>query len=92
MNEKIKINKEGTLLQIKVIANASKNELEELDEFFKLRIKAPAVDNKANQEIVKFLSDYFNVKKNNVEIIHGSKSSRKTVLIKEFNYFEDQNG
>lgn len=92
MNEKIKINKEGTLLQIKVIANASKNELEELEEFFKLRIKAPAVDNKANLEIVKFLSDYFNVKRNNVEIVHGNKSSRKTVLIKEFNYFEEKNG
>jgi len=88
MNDKIITNADGTILQIKVVANASKNELEELDEFFKLRIKAPAVDNKANQELTKFLSDFFDVPKSNIEIIRGAKSSRKTVLIREFNYFE----
>ena len=88
MNDKIITNADGTIIQIKVVANASKNELEELDEFFKLRIKAPAVDNKANQELTKFLSDFFGVPKSNIEILRGSKSSRKTVLIKKFNYYE----
>ena len=88
MNDKIITNADGTIIQIKVVANASKNELEELDEFFKLRIKAPAVDNKANQELTKFLSEFFGVSKSKIEIIRGAKSSRKTVLIREYNYFE----
>ena len=88
MNDKIITNADGTIIQIKVVANASKNELEELDEFFKLRIKAPAVDNKANQELTKFLSEFFDVPKSKIEIIRGAKSSRKTVLIREYNYFE----
>ncbi len=90
MNEKFVINKDGTIFQIKVVANASKNEFEEQDEFFKLRIKAPAVDNKANQELIKFLSIYFNVPKGNIEILHGAKSSRKTVLVKGINFTEDK--
>ena len=88
--KKITVNNEGTILQIKVSANSSKNEIEELDEFFKVKIKAPAVDNKANQELIKFLSEHFNTAKSDVTILHGAKSSRKTVLIKNF-FITDKN-
>ena len=80
--KKIITNTEGTIIQIKVVANSSKNDIEELDEFFKVKIKAPAVDNKANTELVKFLSEHFSAAKSDVIITHGSKSSRKTVFIK----------
>ena len=81
MDKKILQNEKGTVFKIKVIANAKTNLLEEDTEFYKLRIKAPAVDNKANTELVKFLAQYFKISKSQVQILHGSKSSHKTILL-----------
>ena len=82
MEKKIIVNKDGTIIRIKVVANACSNKIEEEEEFFKVRIKAPAVDNKANKELVKFLCDHFDVSKSSIEIIRGEKSTHKNVLIK----------
>ena len=82
MDKKIITNKDGTIIKIKVVANASSNKIEEEEEYFKVRIKAPAVDNKANKELTKFLCEHFNVSKSNIEIIRGEKSTHKHILIK----------
>ncbi len=84
MEERIKQTKDGTIIKVKIVANASSNKIEAEDEVFKIRIKAPAVDNKANTELVKFLSDYLKIAKSNIEITHGAKSSRKTILLKDY--------
>jgi uncharacterized protein (TIGR00251 family) len=47
----------------------------------KVRLAAPAVEGKANQALVEFLADYFQVPRRNVSIASGLKSRRKRVVI-----------
>ena len=47
----------------------------------KLRLAAPAVDNKANRALVEFLAEAFGVPRRNVTIEAGVSSRRKTVSI-----------
>jgi hypothetical protein len=71
------------ILNIKIQPNAKKNEIsEKTDECWKIKIKAPAVENKANQELIKFLAKEFNVTKKDVQILHGEKNKLKVVEIK----------
>ncbi len=47
----------------------------------RLRIKAPAVDNKANKAIVKYLARKLGVKGNQVKLESGQMSRKKIFLI-----------
>lgn len=47
----------------------------------KIRLTAPAVDNKANKALVAFAAKLFEVKKSAVSIVGGEKSREKTLLI-----------
>jgi uncharacterized protein (TIGR00251 family) len=47
----------------------------------KIAIKAPAIDNKANNALIEFLSEHYQVKKSQVEIVKGLKSNNKLVQI-----------
>jgi uncharacterized protein (TIGR00251 family) len=47
----------------------------------KVRLAAPAVDNKANQALVEFLARYYRVPKKNVTITSGARSRAKRVVI-----------
>ena len=62
--------------------NASKNEFSGLHgDRLKIRIKAPAVDGKANAAIIEFLSREFSVAKNQVIIEQGELGRQKTIRI-----------
>ncbi len=50
----------------------------------KLAISAPPIEGKANREIIAFLASYFGVRKNQVKIICGGRSRRKTCIIEHF--------
>ena len=76
----IKNSQDKFKLQIKVGANSKKNSIEFFDDFIKLKISKPAVDGKANKEIIKYLSDILNLPKNNIQILNGEKSSLKMLL------------
>ncbi len=85
---------DGSMINLKVVANASANKIEIENNYYKVRIKAPAVDNKANSELVKFLAKLLNISKSSIQITHGEKSSRKTIFLKNYfinteNFFED---
>ncbi len=67
------------ILRVKIVANSKKNSIEFLEEFIKIKVKKPAVDNLANEEIVVFLSDLLSLPKRNVKIISGQKASLKTL-------------
>jgi hypothetical protein len=61
---------------------AKKNELDGLyQERLKLRLRAPAVDNKANKALVAFVADILGLKKSQVSIVGGEKSRRKTLRV-----------
>ena len=51
---------------IKVIPNSKKDEIIKVDNFLKVRVKAPAVDGKANKAMIGLLADFFGVSKRKV--------------------------
>lgn len=62
--------------------NASKNEFSGLHGGrLKIRIKAPAVDGKANAALIDFLSDAFCVAKNKINIEQGELGRQKNIRI-----------
>ncbi len=76
---------DGYIIKVKISANAKNNshEFVDLEEYkLKLRISKPAVDGKANKEIVSYLSSNLNLPKNNIKIVKGEKSTIKSVFIK----------
>lgn len=77
---------EGTMsiertFDCKIIPNAGRDELVEADGVFRIYLRAPAVDGKANQALIKFLAGHFNLKRSQIEIIKGLKSRLKTIKI-----------
>jgi len=62
---------------IKVIPNAKRNAFKD----GKVYLTAPAVEGKANQALVEFLAEHFNVKKRQIRIIRGLKSRQKVVEV-----------
>ncbi|MBI4427324.1 MAG: YggU family protein [Candidatus Magasanikbacteria bacterium] len=71
------------IIKIKVIPRAGKNEIvgKLADGTFKIKLKAPPVDGKANEELVKFLSKEWGVAKSEVCIVSGQKTRTKLVQI-----------
>lgn len=47
----------------------------------KVRLAAPAVEGKANAELIRFLADQFGVPQRNVLIVRGETSRAKTVRV-----------
>ena len=73
----------GILLEVYVQPRASRNEIVGAHESrLKVRLKAPPVDGEANRECIRFLADFFNAPKTDVEIVQGLTSRRKTVSIR----------
>jgi len=63
-------------------ATAVKQIMEDGDgEIIKIDIAAPAVKNKANLELIRFLAREFAISKNNVKIIGGAGEREKLVKI-----------
>lgn len=82
--------KEGLICLIKVVPNASKTALGEIlkinsekqvKDVLKVYVKAPALEGKANKELMTFLSKIWGVKKNHLKIIKGDSQPYKTLLI-----------
>jgi len=68
---------------VNVKAGSKVEKVEKIDgRNYKLWVKAPAKEGKANQAVVKALAKYFGVAKSNIEIISGIKSKKKLVEIK----------
>jgi len=71
------------VLQLWVQARASATEWAgQQDDAFKLRVTAPALENKANQAIIKFVAKSFAVPKSQVAVIGGEHHRRKRVLVR----------
>lgn len=67
------------IITIKVIPNAKETSITEEKGILKLRVKAPAVDNKANKAVISALSEHFNINKGKIRILKGEKSREKTI-------------
>jgi len=72
----------GVTFRIRVVPRASRSELAGIqDDALKLRITAPPVDGKANEECIRVVADFFGVKRRQVTIISGHVSRTKTIAI-----------
>jgi len=91
------INEERVSFRIKAQPNASRSEFCEVygEDAIKIRIKAPAVEGKANKELVKFLSKSFKVAKSDIIFKSGQNSKIKIVIFPlsdKFNEWIEENG
>jgi uncharacterized protein len=67
---------------VRIQPRASKNEITRMDDGrLKIRLTAPPVDGAANEALVKFLADQFNVARSQVEIVSGHTGREKVVRI-----------
>lgn len=75
------------LLHISVIPNAKHEKREQQTDLlgnmvYKVRLTVPPIDGKANDALIKFLSNQFDLPKSNFTIIRGKTSRQKVVEIK----------
>lgn len=70
-------------IKVKVIPKSKENKIigPMANGVLKIKITAPATDNKANEELIKFLSKEMKKKKSQIKIINGFTSREKIVEI-----------
>lgn len=73
---------EGVLFQIKVLPRSARSEVTGVHgDALKIKITAPPVEGKANEEIVRFLAKRLGVKSAQVSIVNGGHSQIKTIAV-----------
>ncbi len=72
------------LINVKVKPSAKKSGIAKISEGeFNAAVKASPCDGKANQELIKALSEYFDIPKSMIIIIRGLNSRKKVVQISQ---------
>ncbi len=75
---------DGIIFCVKLVPNSSFSKVVDFtDDYVRIKISAPPIENRANKELVEFCSDLFDVNKSKLSIISGEKSKIKKVLIKD---------
>ncbi len=73
---------DGVVLTVKAVPRASKSEVAGAEgAWLRVRVKAPPVDGKANEALVKFFAALFGVPKGSVTIISGDTARLKRIRI-----------
>ncbi len=76
---------DGVIVVLKILPNSSVNGFVFSDDKtvpVKLKVTAPAVENKANKAVIEYLSKYFKLPKTSIIILKGDTSKEKTILLK----------
>lgn len=69
-------------IEVWVLPGGKRDEIEGIYQGrLKLRLRAPAVDNKANKALVGYLAAVLGLKKNQVRLVGGEKNRRKTLRV-----------
>lgn len=90
----LKETQKGIIVKVKVIPRSGEFEIESYDDYldaFKVRLKSPAMENKANLELIKKLEEKLGCE---VKIIKGFKSKTKELILscdkeKAFRFFKN---
>ena len=70
------------IIKVRVIPNSKRNEVvSRIGSILRVKISAPAVEGKANEELCEFLSDFFDVKRSMVFLRKGERGREKTIEI-----------
>ena len=81
----------GFLLNLLIKPNSKSNKfLEKQDIYLKIQIKAPAIENKANLELIDFLAHEFKLPKKAFIIEKGFKSKYKQILVTDAENLESK--
>lgn len=68
------------IIEIVVKTKQKISKVEKIDNIhYKVFVKSSPIENKANREVIKLLSKYFDIPKSNITIKLGSKNSKKVV-------------
>jgi uncharacterized protein (TIGR00251 family) len=80
---KEKLRFEKILLKIKVVPKSSRHEIQSIleDGTIKMRLRSAPENNKANEELISLLSEFFKISPKYITIVKGQKSRSKTVEI-----------
>ena len=72
----------GVLLPVRAVPRASKNEIQGVHgDALKVRLQAPPVEGKANQALIRFLSESLEIPRAQLSISSGETGRNKAVLI-----------
>lgn len=78
----LKENPGGVTFSIQVVPRSAKCEiLGIINDTLKIRLTAPPVDGKANEECLRFLASLLDVARNRLSIVGGQTSRRKTIQV-----------
>ncbi|HMU76047.1 MAG TPA: DUF167 domain-containing protein [Elusimicrobiota bacterium] len=70
------------IIRVRVIPNAVRSEVVgRIGSTVRVKVAAPAIDGKANNELTTFLAEFFEVKNRGVKIVRGQNGKEKTVEI-----------
>jgi uncharacterized protein len=73
---------EGVTFQIQVLPRSSKCGVAGIQgDYLKIKITAPPLEGRANEECVRFLAAALGIKKPQVSILKGLKSRKKTIAV-----------
>lgn len=77
----------GIIFNVKLVPNSSFSKIVDFtDEYVRIKISSPPLENRANKELIEFCSDLFKINKSKIKIISGEKSKIKKVLLSDVNY------
>ena len=70
------------IIKVRVIPNAKRNEVVgRIGSILRVKVSAPAVEGKANEELCFFLSEFFDVRRSMVYLRKGERGREKTIEI-----------
>lgn len=77
-----KVSDSNLLIKVKIVPNASKNDIIIEDNVIKVKVTAQPIENKANKALVEVISKKIGIPKTSIEIVKGLTSKEKTLLIR----------
>lgn len=70
------------MIKVRVIPNAKRNEVvSRIGSILRVKVSAPAVEGKANEELCSFLAEFFEVRRSMVFLRKGERGREKTIEI-----------
>lgn len=85
--------RKGAAIAVRVTPRASRNLIKEIqsDGTIRIHITAPAHEGKANEELIKFLSEVLGAPKSHIDIIAGASGRDKLITILDMDAEEVHN-
>ena len=68
-------------IEVKVIAGARKREMRLEGSLLRVKILSRPIKGKANEELIDYISDVFNVRRRDIAIVAGERETRKVISI-----------